>query len=116
MYKWLEWSEDANAVFCHQCRQTYIREFQISTSTCKLELGFLVNGINFWKNAIVKFDAHQATHYHKHSKTVLTALIVGENVMNRVDEHSSSKKCYKYSMSSEDISYVTIPSKPITAY
>ena len=23
MYKWLEWSEDANAVFCHQCRQAY---------------------------------------------------------------------------------------------
>ena len=68
-----------------------IRDCQISTSTCKLELGFLVNGFNFWKNAIVKFDAHQATHYHKHTKTVLTALIVGENVMNRVDKHSSSQ-------------------------
>ena len=39
----------------------------------------------------MKFDAHQATHYHKHSKNVLPALIVGENVMNRVDEHSNSQ-------------------------
>ena len=52
---------------------------------------FLVNGFNFRKNAIVKFAAHQATHYHKDSKTLLTALIVGENVINRVDEHRNSQ-------------------------
>ena len=39
----------------------------------------------------MKFDAHQATHYHTHRKTGLTALIVGENVMNQVDEQSNSQ-------------------------
>ena len=44
MFKCLEWSEDANAVFCHQCMQAYISDCQMSTSNCKLELVFLVNG------------------------------------------------------------------------
>ena len=39
----------------------------------------------------MKFDALLAIHNHKHSKTVLTALIVGEAVMNRVDEPSNSQ-------------------------
>lgn len=89
-YKWLEWGTEANAAFCHPCRQIALSD---SSRITKSSNAFTTVGFSNWKKACEAFKDHEKSHAHRLSIVKFGAIIKGENVFVKVnDQYAAERK------------------------
>lgn len=65
-FKWIAVKQDVPGVLCSSCSRAH--DLQLLTETVadrRLEEAFISTGMNNWKHALRKFQAHEKTHCHR---------------------------------------------------
>ena len=61
-WKWLDWDDDMNGVFCHSCRNAALLHFKLSK---RAESTFSTTAFRNWKDATRSFRKHESSTAHK---------------------------------------------------
>ena len=97
-WKWLHYVEESDAVFCYTCVKAYSENKLFSVGI--LESTYISTGYTNWKDACVKFAAHEASQCHKDSvlKTITlpatTRDIVGSLSTQIAQETLDRRQCF----------------------
>ena len=87
IWTWLHYDEQSDTCYCYLCMKAY-KEKKLFQNT--IDLSFIAKGFYNWKDATVKFRAHEASKCH--NKAVLTIITLPKTTADIVIECRQTRK------------------------
>ena len=84
-WKWLHYDEESDTAFCHTCIKAF-KEKKLFSNSC--DPSFIRKGFHNWKDATLKFRAHESSNTHK--EAILKVVTLPKTTRNVGEALSSS--------------------------